>query len=724
MANFFDQFDDAGSSPAMAPKARDLAIRTIYGEAADEPDEGKAAVAAVIRNRVQSGRYGGKDVSGVVMAPNQFEPWSRPDARNRMMSLKPDSPDYQRIGQIVDGVFGGQTPDPTNGATHFFAPEAQAALGRRPPSWAKGDAQAIGRHTFYAPEGRALGYAPEERRTTDVSAQAKPKANFFDQFDGAEEPPKRIVMEMPADPMASAREELGKGLKAGRSGDLDTYRAAAFRTNQGVPAAGPTEAAISGATGGFADEASAAVRAPIDMAVRGEGFDEAYQHNLAAERDRLAQYQKESPIASTAAEVAGSLAMPLGKAGAIRTGLAQGALYGAGNSEGDVAQRAADAAVGGVASGALGGLVSGIGRVVGGKAPSGTPSIQELKAAATKGYQSEAVKGLEIDPKAAADIATSIRIRLDADGFDYVVATKAHAILKKLETVPDGGTVTGQNLHSLQKTLGKAAGSIDPQEKAAASIALSEFNKRLEAIDPSYVIRGSADDFSRTMKEANANYNAASQTAKIDKKTVDATIRAGAANSGMNTGNTIRQRMADVAIRPSEQRGLRPEEVETAKRIAMGSRTENALRKGGNALGGGGGIGTLAAAAAGMGAAGAYTQDPGSAFAGLALPALGLAMRGMGNRMTMKQAEKLSEAIRKRAPLSSATTKFEEKVAQFHQQRNAKNGVAAALAARNLATNLRGSGFNVSVSDLMRSLEGPAAGRAEDQPQVNGPPGQ
>jgi hypothetical protein len=691
MANFFDQFDGTSETPS-GPD---------YGKAISSIESGGNYRAIGPATKTGDRALGKYQVMGANVGP-----WSR-EILGREVSPR----EFIANDEIQDAIFKGKFDQyaekygPEGAAKAWFAgekgmnnPNAKDVLGTTVAGYG-------------AKFNKALGYAPEEKRSTDVSAQAKPKENFFDQFDAA---PEAAKTEPPADPMVAAREELARGLKAKKNGDLDTYRAAAFRTNQGVPAAGLTEAAISGATGGFSDEASAAARAPIDMAVRGEGFDEAYQHNLAAERDRLAKYQKESPVASTAAEVAGSLAMPLGKAGAIKTGLAQGALFGAGNSEGDVAQRAADAAVGGTVSGALGGVISRVGRAVGGKAPSATPSIEELKAAATKGYQSEAVKGLEINPKAAADIATSIRIKLDDQGFDDVVATKAHAILKKLETVPDGGTVTGQNLHSLQKTLGKAAGSLDPQEKAAASIALSEFNKRLEAIDPSHVIRGSADDFSRTMKEANANYNAASQSGKIDKKTVDATIRAGAANSGMNTGNTIRQRMADVAIRPTERRGLRPEEVETAQRIAMGSRTENALRKGGNVLGGGGGMMTLISGAAGMGAAGAYTQDPGSAFAGLALPALGLAMRGMGNRMTMKQAEKLSEAIRKRAPLSSATTKFEEKVAQFHQQRNAKNGVAAALAARNLATNLRGSGFNVSVSDLMRSLEGPATSRAED----------
>lgn len=144
------------------PSARDLAIRTIYGEAATEPEQGQAGVAAVIRNRLESGRYG-NTIPQVVLAKNQFEPWSRPDARARMTALKPGDPDYERIGGIVDRVFSGDMEDPTGGATHFFSPGTQAALGRRPPSWAQGQPLTIGGHAFYAPEGRA----------TDVSAQRR-----------------------------------------------------------------------------------------------------------------------------------------------------------------------------------------------------------------------------------------------------------------------------------------------------------------------------------------------------------------------------------------------------------------------------------------------------------------------------------------------------------------------------------------------------------------------
>lgn len=136
------------------PKHRDLLIRTVFGEAANQPPEGQAAVAAVIKNRMAAGRYGGTDVPGVVLAKNQFEPWGNPEAKAGMMGLSTQDPRYQKIGAIVDQVMAGQTPDPTGGATHFFAPKAQAALGRNVPAWAQGPGQPIGDHTFFAPEGR------------------------------------------------------------------------------------------------------------------------------------------------------------------------------------------------------------------------------------------------------------------------------------------------------------------------------------------------------------------------------------------------------------------------------------------------------------------------------------------------------------------------------------------------------------------------------------------
>lgn len=134
---------------------RDLAIRTVLAEAGGEGPEGMAAVAAVIKNRMAAGRYGGRSAAEVVTAPNQFEPWNKigAGAKNDPTRFDRKSDAYAAAARIVDGVFGGGLADPTGGATHFYAPVAQAELGRNAPSWAKGPSKRIGGHMFFAPDG-------------------------------------------------------------------------------------------------------------------------------------------------------------------------------------------------------------------------------------------------------------------------------------------------------------------------------------------------------------------------------------------------------------------------------------------------------------------------------------------------------------------------------------------------------------------------------------------
>ncbi len=134
----------------LSDRDRAILTRTILGEAAGEPDEGQRAVAAVILNRLNSGKYGAS-IPQVVTAKGAFEPWLTPQGRQRMLSYAPDSPEYTRAAQNVDALLSGQTQDPTDGSDHFYAPKAQAALGRDPPKWASGEpAATIGGHQFYA----------------------------------------------------------------------------------------------------------------------------------------------------------------------------------------------------------------------------------------------------------------------------------------------------------------------------------------------------------------------------------------------------------------------------------------------------------------------------------------------------------------------------------------------------------------------------------------------
>jgi hypothetical protein len=185
---------------------RDLAIRTMYGE---DPNASALGVANVIRRRAIDGNYGGSTPSQVVMAKGQFEPWARPDAKARMMGLSPDSPTYQRLGQTLDQAYAGD--DPTGGATHFYAPKAQAALGRQAPSWDKGPSTTIGPHKFLG--GVEQGAVPPEAQL--AQGQMPPQM--------APQQPARAAPQIPPHIMGQARQLWQEGNRSAAAALMQPY---------------------------------------------------------------------------------------------------------------------------------------------------------------------------------------------------------------------------------------------------------------------------------------------------------------------------------------------------------------------------------------------------------------------------------------------------------------------------------------------------------------------
>lgn len=140
-------------TPVYDSEERDYLVRTIVFEASGETEEGKAAVAHVVLNRRRSGRWG-DTIKDVVTQPWQFEPWMT--RRREMERLSPDDPRYKDAARIADAVLAGQMPDRTAGATHFLNPIiVRQRRGGSLPSWARGEGQPIGRHTFYLPDESA-----------------------------------------------------------------------------------------------------------------------------------------------------------------------------------------------------------------------------------------------------------------------------------------------------------------------------------------------------------------------------------------------------------------------------------------------------------------------------------------------------------------------------------------------------------------------------------------
>lgn len=161
---------------------RDIAIRTILGEAMGEGPQGWAAVAHVLRNRAADPRWPSA-VQDVALQPKQFSAWNTGAGGNDLVNkYGPNSDPYQKVGLIYDQVMSGAIADPTGGATHYYSPAGMQALvdqGSQTnlmPNWLMaentrrgGDPVTIGGHVF---TGLAAGTPQPTGTPADVDIDA------------------------------------------------------------------------------------------------------------------------------------------------------------------------------------------------------------------------------------------------------------------------------------------------------------------------------------------------------------------------------------------------------------------------------------------------------------------------------------------------------------------------------------------------------------------------
>ncbi|MEQ1887556.1 MAG: cell wall hydrolase [Alphaproteobacteria bacterium] len=131
--------------------------RSIWGEARGESEEGQAAVAWVMRNRVAAAQvfvarqkrahplFGDGTLAGACRAPRQFSAWNPGDPNAaKLMRIGFENAAYCRAFAIGCQVWGGLIKDPAAGATHYHHHDIE-------PVWAKSmkPTALIGAHMFY-----------------------------------------------------------------------------------------------------------------------------------------------------------------------------------------------------------------------------------------------------------------------------------------------------------------------------------------------------------------------------------------------------------------------------------------------------------------------------------------------------------------------------------------------------------------------------------------------
>jgi Cell Wall Hydrolase len=138
--------------PDLSQRDLDLITRTVIGEAGDEPELGKAAVAHVIFNRMK--QKDANDAASVVLAPKQFTTWQ--DRPAELARISPRSKAYQDAYDIVQNAAGGDIPDPTNGALNYANIDIVRRAGNTSAmKWINrmDNVSKIGSHTFGNADG-------------------------------------------------------------------------------------------------------------------------------------------------------------------------------------------------------------------------------------------------------------------------------------------------------------------------------------------------------------------------------------------------------------------------------------------------------------------------------------------------------------------------------------------------------------------------------------------
>jgi hypothetical protein len=121
----------------------DVKALTLVSEASPDPEEMRY-VGHVLQNRLNRPDRYADNIYDVVLG-GEFDALKTDQAS---LADLMQSERFKRARQIVAEV-ENRSEDPTNGATHFWAPELARKLGLKRPSWAKGEGIRQGQTVFY-----------------------------------------------------------------------------------------------------------------------------------------------------------------------------------------------------------------------------------------------------------------------------------------------------------------------------------------------------------------------------------------------------------------------------------------------------------------------------------------------------------------------------------------------------------------------------------------------
>ena len=296
------------------------------------------------------------------------------------------------------------------------------------------------------------------------------------------------------------------------------------------------------------------------------------------------------------------------------------------------------------------------------------PTSDELKTAAKTGYDAVRNAPVTYAPEAMDDVANIVRTNLTRSGLNPEKAPSTFATLDRASAprnIPPGAraVVTPDDFDTLRQTL--RSGVPQTQDSLAGGLAIEHLDRYLASPPAGRVIQGAPADLDalrQNLAQARGDYHIKKLSDAVEGRLDKAEVSAQAAHSGLNIDNTTRQWLKGLITTKAGERSIAAAtdaEKQAIRNTIAGDLVTNQLRRWGNRLGGGGGIGQGGIYAGGhaLGQAGAHAMglDPITAFSvgvgtGTATVGAGQAMRSAANARTTARAADIGEMMRMRSP--------------------------------------------------------------------------
>lgn len=384
-----------------------------------------------------------------------------------------------------------------------------------------------------------------------------------------------------------------------------------------------------------------------------------------AERAKTQEARSRAGTAGTAAEIGGSLALPLGAgvtlAGrlgtgamtglggvAARTGLAatEGAGYGALNAAGhdqDLSQGALTGAIMGAAAQPLAETAT---RVVGGAAglfnrQPAIPTTDQLRQAGDAAYQASENAGVVLTPQVVDRLRQQVVTNLGDFGYDPALQPGAAAVLARLDDLV-GQNVSLKGLDTLRKVASNGYQQGNRSNNNVVGMIVSAIDDVVANPQTGDVLTGNGQAGVDALTEARRIWSQMSKADRVENAVNRADLRAASTGVGGNADNATRQNLRRIAEQP---RGFTPDETVALEAAVRGSPTQNFLRAMGRLSPTAGVVGGGVGAATGA-AIGSAFGPGGSTIGAFAVPAIGQASKWTADAMTADNVRQLLDIIR------------------------------------------------------------------------------